>query len=389
VATVLEAADTAAGGFAEARRAPQSFAQTEALAEQLGMTADELLKRPNGTAFNAEQSQAARSLLVASAEKVDAIAARIAEKGDPGEDLLNEFRDTVLRHVAIQEQVAGVVAEAGRALGILRNRASSVNITADMLDAMMAGKGPAGLQRAARNIIEAGKKNPRERAKAIEERTHPELMPRPTRCVPQMIALVEQLVARGHAYVAADGVEDLEGLGHHLGADAVTGDKSDIEGARHGRKASRVPQASGGEVAAQGLAHDRARRGSLGLDAGLEIAVELGVEADLDHAGGSLAKRGPPASDHYELVVFVTGLGLVRPRLELLLRGGARVEPVLEIDLHVSPLAEIGPELPSHGHGVDDDPPTGCSPDAHDLQKSAGWICAEMHRAPLRPRSYT
>jgi len=41
---------------------------------------------------------------------------------------------------------------------------------------------------------------------AIEERTHPELMPRPTRCVPEMIALVEQLVARGHAYVAKDGV---------------------------------------------------------------------------------------------------------------------------------------------------------------------------------------
>ena len=41
---------------------------------------------------------------------------------------------------------------------------------------------------------------------AIEERTHPELMPRPTRCVPQMIALVEQLIARGHAYVAKDGV---------------------------------------------------------------------------------------------------------------------------------------------------------------------------------------
>ncbi len=41
---------------------------------------------------------------------------------------------------------------------------------------------------------------------AIEEQKHPELMPRPTRCVPQMIALVEQLVARGHAYVASDGV---------------------------------------------------------------------------------------------------------------------------------------------------------------------------------------
>ena len=41
---------------------------------------------------------------------------------------------------------------------------------------------------------------------AIEERTNPALMPRPTRCVPEMIALVERLVARGHAYVAKDGV---------------------------------------------------------------------------------------------------------------------------------------------------------------------------------------
>ena len=42
----------------------------------------------------------------------------------------------------------------------------------------------------------------------------------------------------GHGHVAAHGVKDLEGLGHHLGADAVAGDESDIEGARHGRKAS-------------------------------------------------------------------------------------------------------------------------------------------------------
>ena len=41
---------------------------------------------------------------------------------------------------------------------------------------------------------------------AIEERTNPALMPRPTRCVPEMIALVERLIARGHAYVARDGV---------------------------------------------------------------------------------------------------------------------------------------------------------------------------------------
>jgi len=41
---------------------------------------------------------------------------------------------------------------------------------------------------------------------ALEERGRPELMPRPTRYVPQMIALVEALIAKGNAYVAADGV---------------------------------------------------------------------------------------------------------------------------------------------------------------------------------------
>ena len=31
------------------------------------------------------------------------------------------------------------------------------------------------------------------------------LMPRPTRCIPQMVAMIEQLITRGHAYVAQDG----------------------------------------------------------------------------------------------------------------------------------------------------------------------------------------
>ena len=33
-----------------------------------------------------------------------------------------------------------------------------------------------------------------------------QLMPRPTQCIPQMIALIERLIARKHAYVAGDGV---------------------------------------------------------------------------------------------------------------------------------------------------------------------------------------
>jgi cysteinyl-tRNA synthetase len=45
---------------------------------------------------------------------------------------------------------------------------------------------------------------------ALEAHAHPkqadELMPRPTRCIPQMITMIERLVASGHAYVAGDGV---------------------------------------------------------------------------------------------------------------------------------------------------------------------------------------
>ena len=45
---------------------------------------------------------------------------------------------------------------------------------------------------------------------ALEAHAHPEradaLMPRPSRCISEMVAMIERLVASGHAYVAADGV---------------------------------------------------------------------------------------------------------------------------------------------------------------------------------------
>lgn len=41
---------------------------------------------------------------------------------------------------------------------------------------------------------------------ALEVQKHPELMPRPTQYIKQMIAMVETLIRRNHAYVAADGV---------------------------------------------------------------------------------------------------------------------------------------------------------------------------------------
>ena len=42
--------------------------------------------------------------------------------------------------------------------------------------------------------------------KVDEAQERPQLMPRPTRYVPQMVALVEKLIRKGHAYVASDGV---------------------------------------------------------------------------------------------------------------------------------------------------------------------------------------
>ena len=41
---------------------------------------------------------------------------------------------------------------------------------------------------------------------ATDVESDPTCMPRPTRCIPQMIDLVERLIARNHAYVAGDGV---------------------------------------------------------------------------------------------------------------------------------------------------------------------------------------
>jgi cysteinyl-tRNA synthetase len=41
---------------------------------------------------------------------------------------------------------------------------------------------------------------------AFDQQAHPELMPRPTRYIPQIIAMIQKLLERDHAYVARDGV---------------------------------------------------------------------------------------------------------------------------------------------------------------------------------------
>lgn len=103
-----------AQGFMGERRGVVSNEQTAALAAELGMTVKELLNRDTGTAFNAHQIFAARGMLLASAERVKRLA-KTAKSSASLADLA-EFQKAVLRHEAIQEQVSGMTAEAGRAL---------------------------------------------------------------------------------------------------------------------------------------------------------------------------------------------------------------------------------------------------------------------------------
>eukprot|EP00439_Symbiodinium_sp_Y106_P089551 s1_g2087.t1 len=104
-------------GFPEARRGLVSQSETADLARQMGMTPEELVSRRAGQAFNAEQAFAARQLLVATADDLTTKAR--AARGGSDADLV-AFQEALTRHVAVQESVAGMTAEAGRALASFR-----------------------------------------------------------------------------------------------------------------------------------------------------------------------------------------------------------------------------------------------------------------------------
>lgn len=107
-----EAATANAGKVDEARRGVITQQQTVALAEDLGMSAQDLLKRRRGEAFNAEQALGARQVLTGSAERTWNLAKAVTDGKAPLED----FAGALANHSAVQAEVSGVSAEAGRAL---------------------------------------------------------------------------------------------------------------------------------------------------------------------------------------------------------------------------------------------------------------------------------
>jgi len=140
------------GGFDAGRRGRVSQAETEALADELGMRADDLLKRRKGQALNAEQALAARRILAKSGEELVALAQRA--RGGSEDDLMT-FRRGMLRHAAIQEQVTGMTAEAGRALVQFKMMAQAKGHREKIMAAIVEGAGGRdNLEDAAQAIID-------------------------------------------------------------------------------------------------------------------------------------------------------------------------------------------------------------------------------------------
>lgn len=102
------------------RRGVVTDGQVMDLADALGMTFEKLNARKIGQAFNAEQVVAARKLLIQSATDVSAAMKAAALDSASDEDIL-AYATAKDRHQMIQAQVAGITAEAGRALRAFRS----------------------------------------------------------------------------------------------------------------------------------------------------------------------------------------------------------------------------------------------------------------------------
>ena len=117
--------------FIEARRGVVRFGsdgeELAALAKETGLTEDQLINRKKGSAFNAETAYAARVLNIESATNLTRLAKK-AQGTDASANDLFAFEESLNRHVVIQEQIAGITAEAGRTLRSFRETVASADV---------------------------------------------------------------------------------------------------------------------------------------------------------------------------------------------------------------------------------------------------------------------
>ena len=154
---IVETADLFAGEIDEARRGVVSMEQTAKLADDMGMSVEDLLSRKQGQAFNAEEAVAARKILASSASRLSELS-KLASGADSSPAVLVAFRQALSVHAAIQKQVSGMTAEAGRALNSFKIRPSAGDVRLDtqaVMDAIEASGGNASLRDMATKLMAA------------------------------------------------------------------------------------------------------------------------------------------------------------------------------------------------------------------------------------------
>ncbi|MBA4305178.1 MAG: hypothetical protein C0429_00415 [Sphingopyxis sp.] len=148
-------------GFDAATRGRITQAETERLASELGMTADNLLTRRKGQALNAEEALAARQILAKSGNELVNMARKVQRMENPGDEVLADFQTAWVRHAAIQEQVAGMTAEAGRTLQQFRMMANAKDVNGSVLAAIAKrGGSPENAKEAAETLLDAFETSP-------------------------------------------------------------------------------------------------------------------------------------------------------------------------------------------------------------------------------------
>lgn len=118
VVSLIDQVAKDAGGFQDARRGVRSWETTKEAGKQYGV--DELLGSKPGQAWNAEQLSAGREILLELGGRIERAAPHITSGRASAEDML-QFRQMLAQHAGVQQVLQGAVAEAGRALNIMRS----------------------------------------------------------------------------------------------------------------------------------------------------------------------------------------------------------------------------------------------------------------------------
>ena len=128
------------GSVDEARRGVITHEATQKMADDLGMTVTDLLKRRKGQPLNAEEALAARQMLTTSGEMLVDLAKKAASPNASALDLF-AFRKGMAVHAAIQNEVIAARTETARALSSWAIPAGSKMEKARAIEQVMATMG--------------------------------------------------------------------------------------------------------------------------------------------------------------------------------------------------------------------------------------------------------